>query len=91
MSDAEDTAIQVVGWLAGQPDLLGRFLALSGLTADGLRAASTEPGFLAGVLAFLMNHEPTLMAFCQDTGTEPRQVASAHRTLALDDGYEPGS
>lgn len=89
MSDADDTAISVLGWLASQPDLLGRFLALSGLTADGLRTASQEPGFLAGVLTFVMNHEPTLMAFCEDTGTAPASVSAAHRALTRDDGYEP--
>ncbi len=87
MNDAEDTAVAVLGWLAGQPDLMSRFLALSGLTADGLRQASTEPGFFAGLLAFLMNHEPTLMAFCEETGTPPARVAGAYRTLAKD-GHE---
>ena len=38
MSDAEETAVAVLGWLAGQPELMSRFLALSGLSADGLAA-----------------------------------------------------
>lgn len=82
MADAEDTAISVLGWLAGEPELLGRFLALSGLEAGNLRLAATEPGFLAGVLVFLMNHEPTLMDFCAKTGTRPEEVARAHRELS---------
>lgn len=90
MENADDIAISVLGWLAGKPDMMGRFLALSGLGADDLRVASAEPGFLAGVVGFLMNHEPTLMEFSSDTGTAPESIAAAYRALAPDDGYEPG-
>jgi len=84
MSDAEETAVAVLGWLAGQPELMSRFLALSGLSADRLRQASTEPGFFAGLLVFLMNHEPTMMAFCAETATPPEKVAAAYHALADD-------
>lgn len=89
MADAENTAISVLGWLAGEPELLGRFLALSGLEAGNLRLAAAEPGFLAGVLAFLMNHEPTLMDFCASSGIRPEDVARAHSELAREDGETP--
>lgn len=82
MVDADETAIAVLGWLAGEPELMGRFLALSGLEATNLRAAAAEPGFFAGLLGFLMNHEPTLIRFCEATGTAPETVARAFRTLA---------
>lgn len=81
-SDPQDIAISVLTWLAGEPDLLGRFLALSGLEASGLRQAAQEPGFMAGVLNFLMGHEPTLMQFCQATGTEPEHVSRAFKVLS---------
>ena len=87
MADAEETAIAALGWLAGQPDLINRFLALTGLEPSGLRAAASEPGFLAGVLSFLMNHEPTLMAFCEGTGERPEAVAAAFRTLSPQEPY----
>ena len=81
MVDAEDTAIAVLVWLAGEPELMGRFLALTGLEAGNLREAAKEPGFLAGVLSFLMNHEPTLMAFCASTGTKPETISRAFHAL----------
>jgi hypothetical protein len=89
VQNAEDIAISVLAWLAGKPDLMGRFLALSGLAAENLRTASAEPGFFAGVLGFVMNHEPTLMAFAADTGTDPQAVVAAYRALSPDIGYEP--
>lgn len=82
MADAEDTAIAVLVWLAGEPELLGRFLALSGIEATNMRDAAKEPGFLAGVLGFLMNHEPTLMDFCAATGTRPETVTRAFHALS---------
>lgn len=88
MADAEDTAIAALAWLAGQPELMGRFLALTGLEASNLREAAREPGFLAGVLGFLMNHEPTLMDFCAATDTRPETVAFAFRALGGADGVE---
>lgn len=76
-ASAEETAIAVLGWLAGEPDMLGRFLALSGTRPDQLRQAIRDPAFMAGMLDFLMAHEPTLMAFCAATDTKPEAVVSA--------------
>jgi hypothetical protein len=38
MADAEETAIAVLVWLAGEPELMGRFLALTGLEASAIFA-----------------------------------------------------
>lgn len=76
-ADPEATAAAVLGWLANEPDMLGRFLALSGVQPHQLRNAVNDPGFLAGMIDFLMNHEPTLMAFCEATGTKPEVVNAA--------------
>ena len=74
---AEEVAGTVLGWLAGEPDMLSRFLALSGMQAQQLRDAVDDPQFLAGMIDFLMAHEPTLMAFCEATDTKPEAVAAA--------------
>ncbi len=86
---AEKIAVAILGWLASEPDMLRRFLALSGLEADQLRHAVTDSGFLAGMIDFVMAHEPTLLAFCEATGTKPESVAAAARHYtkpALDSG-----
>ncbi|CAH0340362.1 DUF3572 domain-containing protein [Rhizobium sp. CECT 9324] len=75
--DAEATAVAVLGWLASEPEMLSRFLALSGVRPDQMRQAINDPGFLAGMLDFLMAHEPTLMAFCAATETKPETVIEA--------------
>jgi Protein of unknown function (DUF3572). len=80
--DPFEVAAEILGWLANEPDMLSRFLALSGLTADQLRQAVNETGFRAGLLDFVMGHEPTLMAFCEATGTKPETVAAAWHKLS---------
>jgi hypothetical protein len=78
---AEATAVSGLGFIAGDPVLLPRFLALTGIEAGQIRQAAREPGFLAGVLQFLMAHEPTLSAFCEASGHNPAQVAAALSAL----------
>ncbi len=51
-----------------------------------IRQAAGEPGFLAGVLQFILAHEPTLMRFAEETGTPPAAVGRALRALPLGDG-----
>jgi hypothetical protein len=82
VKSAEDVAVTILTWLASEPDLLGRFMALSGTDPSTLRTAANDPGFLAGIVEFLMQHEPTLLAFCEATGTKPEDVVSAHMTLS---------
>lgn len=74
---AEETATAILGWLAAEPDMLGRFLALSGVQPGQLRGAIEDPGFLGGMIDFVMGHEPTLLAFCEATNTKPEVVAAA--------------
>nr|WP_298103326.1 DUF3572 domain-containing protein [uncultured Shinella sp.] len=79
---AEATAVAILGWLAGEPELLSRFLALTGVTPSDVRNAVNDPGFLAGIVDFLMSHEPTLMAFSEATGIKPEAVVHAHAVLS---------
>lgn len=59
--------------------MLGRFLALSGVSPGQIRSAMNDPGFLSGMIDFIMEHEPTLLAFCGATGTRPETVVAAHQ------------
>lgn len=84
---AEGLAIAALGFMAADPVLLPRFLAISGIEADQIRHAAREPGFLAGVLQFVMAHEPTLAAFCEASGSQPAAVAAALRALPFGDDH----
>ena len=87
-ADPESIAIAALSWIAADGELINRFAALSGIEPTDMRAAATEPGFLAGVLAFILAHEPTLMRFCDENDLRPEDVAQAGETLA--GGAAPG-
>lgn len=82
---AEGLAIAALGHIAADPVLLPRFLAITGIEAGQIRQAAREPGFLAGVLQFLMAHEPTLSAFCEASGHAPAAAGAALRALPFGD------
>ncbi|APH72066.1 DUF3572 domain-containing protein [Aquibium oceanicum] len=84
--DAETLAVSALSFIASDPVLMPRFLAMSGIEASDIRRAAAEPGFLAGVLNFLLAHEPSLMAFCEATGSDPAQVGRAAQMLPGGDG-----
>jgi len=78
---AEIVAYQAVGFIAEDEDRLGRFLALSGVGPFELRERMRESAFLGGVLDFLLNFEPDLMAFAESAELEPELVAKARAVL----------
>lgn len=86
---AEGLAVAALSHVAGDPVLLPRFLALTGIEPGRIREVAGEPGFLAGVLQFLLAHEPTLMGFCEAQGVKPEHVSAALRALPFgDDRFE---
>jgi hypothetical protein len=78
---AEALAVEALGFVAADTELLQRFLALTGIEAADIRAAARQRGFLAGVLGFVAAHEPTLVAFAAAAGRKPDAVLAAMRAL----------
>ena len=81
---AEAIAIKALAFIAADDTLLPRFLALTGLEPAQLRIAAAEPGFLPGVLDFVLGHEPTLQQFCVAEDIAPAHVPAALEALAGD-------
>jgi Protein of unknown function (DUF3572) len=79
--DSETLAVQALGFLASDEERLGRFLALTGLGPENLRAAAASPGFLASVLAHVAQDERLLMAFADAAGITPERVGRAAQHL----------
>jgi aminoglycoside/choline kinase family phosphotransferase len=78
---AETLAIQAFAFIAEQPESLARFLDMTGVTVEQIRAASRQPGFLAGVLDHMLGDETLLAAFAQSAGIDPAEVMRAARAL----------
>ena len=78
---AESLAVQALTYLGSDPERLGRFLSLSGLGPQSIRAAAGETGFLAGVLEHVASDQALLLAFTADQGIDPAEVDRARRAL----------
>src|ERR1700726_694148 len=79
-------AIAALSFLAGETERLERFLALTGLGPQSLRAAAREPSFLLGVLDHVASDETLLLAFANENGIDPQDVGRARAALAQPPG-----
>ena len=78
---AEILALEGLGWLAGRPEDMQRFLNLSGMDVAELRDGAGTPGVSLAVIDFLMGDEALLIAFCRDNQFDPRKMQAARHAL----------
>lgn len=79
--EAETVAVAALGFLAGDPERLSRFLALTGIDPGNIRTVAGHPAFLASVLDHVMSDESLLLAFSANGGIAPERIAPARRLL----------
>ncbi|MEM8696844.1 MAG: DUF3572 family protein [Pseudomonadota bacterium] len=79
--DPAALALRALAWTISDEDRGRRLLALTGLTADRLRAAIGEPALLAAVIKFLEAHEPDLIACAEAIQSSPEDLVTARREL----------
>ena len=65
---AETLAIEALGWLASQDDLLPVFLGSTGASVADLRAGASSPDFLGSVLDFIIMDDAWVTQFCDAAG-----------------------
>lgn len=80
-TDPAALALAALGWLLGDGERGQRFLDLTGLTPDTLRAAIAEPSTHRAVFDFLGAYEPDLLAAADALGVEPETLARAGQEL----------
>jgi Protein of unknown function (DUF3572) len=78
---AEALALEGLTFLAADSERLERFVALTGLSLDNLRATSAAPDFLAGVLDYIAGDEPLLLAFAANCQIDPAEIMRAWTLL----------
>jgi len=74
---AEAVAVEVLSFLARDPERIAGFLATAGIGPERLREVAREPGFLAAVLDYILADEPLLLIFSEASGISPRSVPAA--------------
>ncbi len=79
---AEMIGIAGLSYLAADPERIGRFLAVTGLGPENVRAAARDPSFLPALLDYLLANETELVAFASEMNLDPGRVQAARDVLA---------
>lgn len=78
---AEAFALEVLGWLASDPERIGAFLGWSGEAPGNLARRATDPAFLLAVLDFLMLDDAMVIQASADLGVDPTFPGRARQAL----------
>jgi hypothetical protein len=82
VKDPIGVSLRALGWVLADTERAKRFLAVTGLDPDGLRAAIGQPATHLAVLDFLCAHEPDLLAAADSLGVAPAELAAARDRIA---------
>jgi len=80
-SDPQALALSALGWILSDEDRASRFLGLTGLTPQELRASLDQPATLQAVIDHLCAHEPDLVGAAEAIGVAPHVLAQAREGL----------
>ncbi len=78
---AETLALQALAWLAANDELLPVFLGATGASLSDLSKAASDSAYLGSVLDFLLMDDAWILAFCESSGAQPTDIATARRAL----------
>lgn len=82
LDEAENLAVAAFSAIMGDEERMSRFMAISGLRPDTIRAAAESPRFFAGVLEYVVSDEPLLIALATEMNVKPERLMGAHITLS---------
>jgi len=74
-------ALAALGWVLEGEERAARYLDLTGLDPDSLRAGLGDPLILASALEFLTNHEPDLIRAAEALAVTPEELVAAKDIL----------
>ena len=80
-ASAATLALAALGWLLEDSERAERYLSLTGLDPDSLRAGLGDPTVLASCLDFLANHEPDLIRAAEALAVTPEELIAARASL----------
>jgi len=75
-------ALAALGWVLEDSDRADRYLELTGLDPDTLRAGLDNPAVLSSALDFLANHEPDLIRAAEALAVTPEELVAARQELS---------
>jgi hypothetical protein len=78
---AEMWALRALAWIVADDGRAERFVALTGIAPDDLRARAGDPAVLDAALGFLEGHEPDLFACAKALDVAPIELVAARARL----------
>ena len=82
MRNAADTiALQSLGWLVSNEELLPIFLGATGASEADMRSAAENPDFLGSVLDFIMMDDSWVVACCDANSIPYERLGEARQIL----------
>lgn len=85
-TDPQALALLALATVVSDERRARRFLDLTGIGTDELRARAADPALLAALLRFLEAHEPDLVAVADAMGVGPEMLVAASRELEESQG-----
>lgn len=79
---AETWALHALAWVLSEAGRADRFVALTGIAPEDLRARAGDPAVLDAVLGFLEGYEPDLFACAKSLGVTPIELITARQRLS---------
>ena len=80
-SDCEALGLTILAATLSDERRAERFLALTGLSPDGIRARAGDRDVLAACVAFLEAHEPDLISVARALGLNPGAIVALRSEL----------
>ncbi len=74
-------ALAAIGWLMQDEERAERYLDLTGLDPDSLRAGLDNSQVLGSALDFLANYEPDLIRAAEALAVTPEELVAARKDL----------
>ena len=78
---AQVIAIQALGWLVGNDELLPVFMGSTGTSAEDLKARVEDTSLLLSVMDFIMLEDQWVLDFCDVAGFDPNKLQSVRHAL----------
>jgi hypothetical protein len=79
--DPQTLALAALSWVLECEERAVRYLELTGLDPDRLRAGLEDPAILASSLEFLADHEPDLIRAAEALAVSPEELVAAKNAL----------
>lgn len=78
---AEAAALRVLGWIAGNDEILPVFLGSSGVGLADIKARAGDPDFLASVMDFILMDDAWVLGAAEDCRMRPEEFVQIRAGL----------